>query len=243
MFRNAIAISIFAVPLGLAPASSQEKTAPTPTVSVVGVAEEEARPDIAVVTLNVVDDRPTANDAASENARIAAAVIDGLKGSGVDAKDISTVGLGLSPTFAEQRDPKTNAIVKSVPSGFHAMNSLRVKVRDIDRAGALIAASVQNGALYQGLGFELSDREAREDALRIQAAANAMHRAELYAKGVGMKLGAPRSLSANGGESPRFSPMASSAKATGPGWGVAPVEPGMVTIHESVNATWDLAAP
>ncbi len=238
MLRHAIAIRLLAVPLGFAPASAHEKIS-IPTVCVVGVAEEEARPDISVVTLDVIDDRPKANDAASENARIAASVIDGLKGSGVDAKDISAVGLSISPTFAEQRDPKTNQSIKSVPSGFHAVNSLRVKLRDIDRAGALVAASVRNGALFHDVWFELSDREAREDSLRIKAAASAMHRAGLYAQGVGMKLGGLRSLGANGGDAPRSHQIDLSAQMESPNSArVSPlaVEPGMVLIYESVSA-------
>jgi len=82
-------------------------------------------------------------------------------------------------------------------------------VRDINRTGAFIAAAVQNGALYQSLSFDLSDREAREDALRVKAAANAMHRATLYAEGATMKLGALKSLGADGGS---FQPLGGTAR-------------------------------
>ena len=62
-------------------------------------------------------------------------VVDGLKGSGLDAKDISTVGLNLVPLMSEQRDPKSNQVVKYAVTGFRASNVLRVRVREIDRAG------------------------------------------------------------------------------------------------------------
>jgi uncharacterized protein len=223
-----------------APAGAQER-ASAPTVSVVGVASEDARPDMAVVSLNVIDDRPNANEAANENARIATAVIDGLKGSGIDAKDIATIGLSLTPLVTEQRDPKTNQIVKSVPNGFRASNVIRVRVREIDRTGAFIAASVQNGALYQGLSFDLSDREAREDALRVKAMANAMHRASLYAEGAALKLGPLRSI---GAESSPFQPMGGTFRAASatPGAAPLPIEPGLITLRESVNATWEMTA-
>jgi len=229
---------LFCVPF---PALAQEH-APVPTVSVVGLAEAEARPDMATVNLNITDDRPTANDASSENTRLTLAVVDGLKGSGVDAKDISTVGLSMYPLMSEGRDPKTNLPIKTVVTGFRASNTLRVRIHDIDRAGAFIAVGVQNGALYQGVSFDLSDRDAREDALRVQAVANAQHRASLYAQGASMKLGALRSIGAEASQ--RQTPFY--AKAMGASAGpLAPVaiEPGVVTLTESVNATWELTAP
>lgn len=226
-----------------APALAQERAPAPPSVSVVGEAEEQVRPDLAILVLNIIDDRPNANDAATENARIASAVVDGLKGSGVDAKDIATVGLSLTPVMTEQRDPKTNQYLKSVLTGYHAANVIRVRVRDIDRAGAFIAASVQNGALYQRVGFDVSDRDAREDALRVKAASNAMHRAALYAEGAGMKLGAVRSISAQGS---RPQPLYEMSRVATAGLAAAPpavVEPGLISLSETVNATFDLVAP
>src|SRR3984957_2121514 len=239
MFRKTSEALVLASLVWAAPVQAEEHGSATPaTVSVVGVASEEARPDIAVVILDVIDDRPNANDAAIENARISTAVVDGLKGSGIDAKDITTVGLSLAPVVTDQRDPKTNQIVKSVPNGFHASNVIRVRVRDIDRTGAFIAAAVQNGALYQSLSFDLSDREAREDVLRVKAAANAMHRATLYAEGATMKLGALKSLGADGGG---FQPLGGTVRAMSAS-AAAPlaIEPGLITLHESVNATWEM---
>ena len=236
MFRRASAAFVLACLAGSASARAEDHAAPT--VSVVGVASEDARPDIAMVLLDVIDDRPTANEAATENARLSTAVVDGLKGSGVEPKDIMTVGLNLAPNFIDQHDPKNNQIVKSVPNGFHASNVIRVRIRDIDRTGAFIAASVQNGALYQSVSFDLSDRDAREDALRVKAVANAVHRASLYAEGASLKLGALKSLGAEGGG---FTPMTYGARAMN----AAPlaIEPGLITLRESVNATFEMTTP
>jgi uncharacterized protein YggE len=234
---SAIVAALCLVSSGVARAQDH---ASAPTVSVVGVASEDVRPDIAIVTLNVTDDRPNANDAASENARLTMAVVDGLKVSGVDAKDISTIGLSLIPVVVDQRDPKTNQIIKSVPNGFRASNVIRVRVREIDRAGGFISASVQNGALYQGLTFDLSDREARDDALRVKAVANAMHRASLYAEGASLKLGALRSIGAEGNS---FQPMGQAYKAVNVAAAPLTIEPGLITLHEAVNATWEMTRP
>jgi uncharacterized protein YggE len=226
-------------------ALADEKLGP-PTVSVVGEASAEVRPDIAILSFEISDDRPTALDASNENSHLATAVIDGLKGSGIDAKDISTIGLSLSPALSEVRDPKTGQTVRTVVSSYHASNVIRIKVREIDRAGAIIGTSVQNGALYSDIAYQLSDREARLDALRGQAAANAVHRAQLYAEGAGMKVGSLRTLSAAGAAVPLdFAPRPRAMTPAAPMAAAQPVqiEPGVVSLSESVNATFELVGP
>ena len=71
----------------------------------VGEAQEEVRPDVADLRLNVTDDRPSSGDAESENARLTTAVVDGLKASGVDVKDIATLTISLSPIIIATRQP------------------------------------------------------------------------------------------------------------------------------------------
>lgn len=230
----ASALVLFAVA-----AHADDRPAPA-LVSVTGVAAVEVRPDTAIVTLSVIDDKPAANDAIVENARIATGVIDGLKASGVDSKDIQTVGLSLYPVMSEGKDPKTGQPLKPVISGFHASNIIRVRVRDIDRAGALVAASAQNGALYQGVSFEISDRDAREDALRVQAVVDARRRAALYAQGAELKLGSLRTLAGSASERPAlYASAARAAAAPAP----LTIEPGVITLSETVSATWELIAP
>jgi hypothetical protein len=221
-----------------------QQTAPSPappTVSVTGVATDEAAPDIASITFNLSDQRPTAADAEGENARVTTAVVAGLKASGIDDKDVSTLGLSLFPIWSEERDPKTGATLKRTLTGYQASATLRVRVRAIDKAGALVAQGVQNGATYQAIAFDLSDREAREDALRVKATANAMHRASLYAQGAAMKLGPLQSISAEGGQ-PAY-PLAGAPRALAMTSGASPmpIEPGEITLSESVVATWTLA--
>ena len=56
-------------------------------------------------------------------------------------------------------------------TAYQAINRLAVPAQPIDKAGSIIEQGVQNGAVYQGVAFDLSDREAREDALRVKAVA------------------------------------------------------------------------
>ncbi len=221
------------------PASAQQPAPPVPPiVSVVGVATEETRPDIALVSFEVFDQRPTASEAAAENARVTTAVLSGLKASGIDPKDIATVGLRLSAVWGEERDPKNDRIVKQTLTAYQASDTLSVKMRALEKAGAQIAEAVQNGATYQGVSFDLSDREQKEDALRVKAVANARHRASLYADGADMKLGALQSITA-GGDEPVFRAAAKGVQMTAAA-NPMPIEPGLISLAESVNATFAL---
>ncbi len=238
---NAVPVFIAAT-LAFSPAAAPaEESAPgaaagAPTVAVSGQASEDAKPDVAMVSLSVEVEKPTAAEAANENARRAEAVIAGLKAAGVDAKDIATVGLALYPVWNNnQNQPRAIA-------GYQATNRIAVRVQPLDKAGALIAQAVANGADYRGAGFDVSDREAREDALRVEAVENAAHRAELYARGAAMKLGALQSIHADAAQ-PAFRPLMQAARAVGaPGASISPpIEPGLITLSETVSATWTLA--
>jgi hypothetical protein len=234
--------ALVAAALAFAPfAAAAEESEPgaaggPPTVAVSGQASEDVKPDIATVSLSIEVEKPTAAEAANENARRAEAVIAGLKAAGVDAKDIATVGLSLYPVWNNnQNQPR-------VVSAYQATNRIAARVQPLDKAGALIAQAVANGAEYQGVGFDVSNREAREDALRTEAVENAAHRAELYARGAAMKLGPVRSIQADAAQ-PVYRPLAEAAhsfKAAGAPI-PPPIEPGLITLSESVSATWALA--
>ncbi|MGD0643238.1 MAG: SIMPL domain-containing protein [Roseiarcus sp.] len=133
-----------------------------PTVTVVGFASEDARPDIAIVTFDILDERPTASDAAGENARRSTAVIESLENAGIETKDIKTIGVNLSPVWNDERDAKTGQVVKRTLSGYQASNTLSVRLRAIDKAGSII------DALRSGRGDEAG--RAPGDQRRLRAA-------------------------------------------------------------------------
>jgi uncharacterized protein YggE len=233
-----VAAALAFVPMAAAAEESAPGAAgwPPPTVAVSGQASEDVKPDIATVSLSIEVEKPTAAEAANENARRAEAVIAGLEAAGVDAKDIATVGLSLYPVWNNSQNQLR------VVSAYQATNRIAVRVQPLDKAGALVAQAVANGADYQGVGFDVSDREAREDALRVKAVENAAHRAELYARGAAMKLGPLRSIQADAAQ-PAYRPLAEAArsfKAVGAP-PPPPIEAGLITLTETVSATWALA--
>jgi uncharacterized protein len=231
--------ALLAAALAFAPiVAAAEESAPgaaaaPPTVAVVGEASEDAKPDVATVSLAIDVQKPTAVEATSENTRRAGAVIAELKAAGVADKDIATVGLSLYPVW------NSLGQTRSV-SGYEAINRIAVRVQPIEKAGALIAQAVQNGAEYQGLSFDVSDREAREDALRGKAVENAAHRAELYARGAAMKLGPLQAIHADAAQ-PAYRPLMELARVGNGAPTPTPIEPGLITLTETISASWALA--
>jgi len=237
--RSALALAVLSLSCALADAQERDQKFTLPHITVTGTSFVEVRPDIATLSLGVVNERPTAAEAESENARAAASAIAGLKEFGVDPKDIKTSSLVLAPVMVEERDPKTNGVLKRTLTGYRAENGLTVTIRDIDKAGAIASRVAASGAnFYRGLYFSVSDKEAREDGLRAAAVKEAMRKAALYSHGAATKLGRLLAIEPN----PEFGaanlPMQKSSD--GPRTVVVPVEPGNVRIESTVSATWEL---
>jgi len=230
----------FALALGFnAPALADDHSPSVlpPSVSVVGEAQAEVPPDMAILTLSISVERSTATDAAAENARIAKTVIEGLKSAGVAAQDIQTVGLSIYPEFTNSGSQKRSV------TGYHANDNISVRVRAVEKAGALAGAAVESGALYQGIRFDISDGDSRQDALRVAAVENAHRRAELYAKGAGMKLGLPRTIVAQSSTRDGVFAHAAVAMSRAAPNLEPPIEAGTLTLRESVEATFDMSGP
>ena len=237
--RSALALAVLSLSCALADAQERDQKFTLPHITVTGTSFVEVRPDIATLSLGVVNERPTAAEAESENARAAASAIAGLKEFGVDPKDIKTSSLVLAPVMVEERDPKTNGVVKRTLTGYRAENGLTVTIRDVDKAGVIASRVVASGAnFYRGLYFRVSDKDAREDGLRAAAVKEAMRKAALYSHGAAMKLGRLLAIEPN----PEFGaadlPMQRSSE--GPCAVVVPIEPGNVRIEATVSATWEL---
>ncbi|HXY58815.1 MAG TPA: SIMPL domain-containing protein [Methylocystis sp.] len=241
LMRAAGAAAILLAAMGLCRAEESAPKCLPPHISIQGEAMLEARPDIAILSLGVVNEAATADAATAENAAPTTAVVQELKALGVDPKDIKTANLSVAPIVVEDRDPTTRALIKRAVTGYRASHMLRIQFREVDKAGLIVAKVVASGAnQFQGLAFRLSDEAARTDVLRAKAVAEAKRRAELYANGVGMKLGRVLALEPEAERLMRGEadlPMARAPAAPAP---AIPIEPGVVALTATVIATWEL---
>jgi len=238
-------VACVALALSSAPVFAQDadQKSPVPHITASGRAFVEVKPDIATLSLGVVSEKNTAAETTAENAQATTNAIAVLKSLGVDPKDIKTTNLVLAPVITEERDPKTNALIKRRVASYRASNLLQVRIRDVDNAGAIASRVVEGSAnSYNGLSFSVSDQDAREDDLRGKAVGDAMRKAALYAHGASMKLGRvlaietepDRSILANADM-----PMLRTAS-TGGNILPIPVEPGVTRIEVRVSGVWEL---
>lgn len=174
LLSAALALPIPAFAEGMSPA----------TVIATGTGTVEVAPDMATLSIGVTTQGDTAATSLAANTAAMEAVMARLAASGIEARDMQTSNLYLSPNWTGY-DTATPTI-----SGFVASNSLTVQVRALDTLGAVLDASVADGAnTLNGLTFGLSNPGPILEEARKEAVADAKARAEVLATAAGLTLG------------------------------------------------------
>lgn len=199
------------------------------TVSATGYAYAE--PDRATISAGVAAEADTAAAALSANTELMQKVVDGLKESGIDAKDIQTSNFNVEPRYTNPRDGTPPAI-----NGYRVSNQVTVLVRDLKALGGLLDKLVTLGAnQVNGLSFEVSKAETLKDEARKEAVANARRRAELLAGAAGAEIGEVVTISEDMGYGGPRPVAMRAAKADS-----VPIEAGTETLEARVTVTWKL---
>ena len=207
---------------------------PVRTISVSGVGDVAAAPDMAILSLGAQSEAGTAAEALARTSEAVAAALGVLEDAGIAARDIQTSGLNLSPRWTHTGDGSTPPRI----TGYVASNQVTVRVRDLDSLGGLLDTVVSEGAnTFNGLSFALQEPRATEDAARRAAVADARARAELFAEAAGVALGPVQTIDEEGGAQPMpmFRMEAAMADA-----GV-PVAPGELTVSARVRVVFAIA--
>jgi uncharacterized protein len=206
------------------------------TISVAGEGKVFAVPDIASLSFGVQTGRmPTAQAAMEKLTKDMYSVIDAVKGVGIEQKDIQTEYLNLYPAYDWREG-------EQIPRGFEANQSLRVKVRDLDKVGAVLTAATQAGANQAGgVTFTIDDPEELKRQARGQAIVNAKEKAQVLSSDLGVSLGKLMAFN-EGGASP-MPPMYERAvmnMGMGGGGDSVPVPSGEQEIRVSVSLTYEV---
>ena len=214
--------------------SSDSTTTTQRTVAVVGTATIKAAPDEAVISLGVQTQAATAQGAITQNAERMMAVLQALVGQGIGKDDIATSYVSLYPTYSNTGMEIT---------GYQAANQIDVTVRDMEKVGPVIDASVDAGAnLSNGISFRLSDENhGVNEALRA-AVADARSKAETLAAAGDAQLGQVVTIVEM--TSPSSVPpiyYERDAMAGADGAVSTPIEPPTLETQVSVAVTWELA--
>ena len=208
---------------------------PMARLTVGGQGQAITQPDLATINLGVSTRAATAAEAMATNAEAQAKVIETLKAEGIEARDIQTAGLNLTPVM----DYSDNGQPPKL-TGYAAQNSVTVRVRDIAGLGTVLDKLIASGANeVSGITFSREDMTATEDEARMKAVADARRRAETMAEAAGMKLGPLMALSDVPMDSGPM-PMPRMAMAAEAKMGGAPIEAGELAVTTNVTAVYAL---
>ena len=220
----------------LMPLAAQDKGArdTRPFVRVTGEASVSAKPDQSEINIGVVTQAPTADDAATQNAKQSTAVIGSLRDILGQTADIKTVNYSLTPI---QRYPNNGG--SPTITGYSATNTVHVKTQNLSLVGKIIDTVTKSGAnQIQGILFTLyDDRPVRAQAMR-DAAQQARASGDALASALGLHV--VRVVSAETSQPVTIRPyeMAAMARvAAAP----TPVEPGSVDVRATVVLTLEVA--
>ncbi len=166
---------------------------PTNTITVTGDGEMFAVPDIAEFSVTVQEtakDVKTAQTAATAKGN---AIIDYLKGAGVEKKDIQTTDYSVAPQYewSQTACPAGSYCPggKQILIGYEVSQTVSVKVRDTAKAGDILAGVGSKGASnVSGLNFTVDDQKLVEAQARDKAIADAKAKAAVLAKSLGVSL-------------------------------------------------------
>ncbi|HWP61486.1 MAG TPA: SIMPL domain-containing protein [Candidatus Paceibacterota bacterium] len=225
------------------------------TITVSGEGKVFAVPDVAEFSVTVQEsakDVKSAQDSATTKAN---AIIDYLKGAGIDAKDIQTSDYSVSPQYQYQNAacpvmaPSGGAgsnVVYCPPgrqtlTGYQVSQTLDVKVRDTSKAGDILAGVGSKGASQvSGLNFTIEDQSAVEAQARDKAIADAKAKAQVLAKSLGVSIVRIVNFSENGNQPMPYFAKASAGMALDSA-AVAPQIPvGQNTILSDVSITYEI---
>ncbi len=141
-------------------------------ITVSGEGEVTGTPDVLSIALGVSVKRDTVDAAVSEAATLADRLVETLKAAGVEETDIQTQNYSIQPEFRYSQG-------EEIPDGFRVDNTVRVKLRELDRAGEVIDAASEAGGdqvRVQGVTFSLEDNEALLTEAREKAWEDAARR-------------------------------------------------------------------
>jgi uncharacterized protein YggE len=159
-------------------------------ITVTGTGKVKYTPDLAHVTVGASSDGNTAAEAWQKNSELVKKIFDALKKLGLEARDMQTANVGVTPRYHYVKDQPPRLI------GYTASYTLTLTVRDLDKIGTVLDRAVECGANRDvSIRFGVADPEKLLDQARTRAVADARKKAQLYVQGAGAVLGQVQSIS------------------------------------------------
>ena len=260
-------ILVIGAALAATRAFAQQPVAPAVTplglssalLSLTAEGQSRRTPDVAMFSAGVVTQGKTAAEAIAENSRRMDAVSAALRRAGIAPRDVQTATLSLQPRYSnpereEQlraRQARESYVPPAEPAqpriiGYEARNSVQVRVRRIGEMGGILDTLIAAGAnQVDGPSFTIDQPAAALDEARTKALTTARERAELYARGAGMRVVRILSITEAGGYYP-VQDIVVTGRSVGfagapPPPPATPVAPGELSLGVNVSVQFELA--
>lgn len=153
------------------------------TISVQGQGKVYAKPDIAIINMSVVTEGRNIKDVQDKNTKKMNAVIEFLKGFGIEDKDIKTINYNIYPRY--------NYESRTIPEiiGYEITQTMEVKVRNLEKVGDILDKSVGVGInQISSLRFWIDKDEDLKEQARKLAIEDAKEKAKKLASNLGIRL-------------------------------------------------------
>jgi len=237
-----IAVTISVGLEGMAAAQTLQIEPRERLLSVVGQGTVRARPDMALITLGVVSEAESAGEALRANSESMNRIIAALEEGGMEPRDLQTSGFSVEPIYS-QPPPNYDGSQAFEPEiiGYRVHNNLTLRIRDLERVGALLDEVVTLGAnSISGPTFTLADPTPLEDQARRAAMRDAVRKGELYAEAAGLTLGPVFRIEESYVQPPQpFNGAAMRMEMAAADTSV-PIEGGELTVEAQVTVSWTL---
>ena len=208
--------------------SAQQNTG----IWVTGQGEIMAVPDVVSLRLGVEAQASTVSEAQAQATEAMNKVMQALKANNVTEKDIQTQRFSINPVTRWTKEDGEEII------GYRVSNIVVAKIREIDKAGALIDAVAEAGGDYtriQDISFTVDDPTPYYEEARSEAVENAKNKAMQLAASAGIQLGKPTYISEGAACWPPYTRDYEAGGAPG-----APISPGELKITVTVQIVYEI---
>jgi uncharacterized protein YggE len=161
------------------------------TINVSGTGKVYAKPDLVLITLSIISEEKTVDEALSDNTEKTNQVIEFIKGQGIEEKDIKTISFNIYPRYEwrESLEIPPYPQGERVLVGYEVHQSLQVKIRDMEKIGNIIQGATEAGAnQISNLQLTIDKEDEFQKEAREQAIEKAKEKAQELASQLGVNL-------------------------------------------------------
>lgn len=206
------------------------------SITITGTGKITSAPNIATTQVGLVTEKSDAGAAQSENSQKMNKLIAALQGLGIAQADLKTTQYQVYPKYSY--DAKAGSTI----TGYSVSQNVEVKIRDLQKISAVLAAAAAAGSnQVSGIAFTIDDQKKLEAEAREAAIKDAKEKAEVLADQLGVELGRVVSFSeSQGGAMPQPYPMMAK-ESVGAAPQVAPdIQAGSLEIQSDVAVTFEI---